>query len=121
MKQLLVIFLGGGLGSVARFLTSKLSWFVYKGDFPLGTLLSNVISCAILAFFILYFHEKITESWWKLLVVTGFCGGYSTFSAYSYESVELFKSGYTGMMVANILINLVFGFFIIYLLISKTS
>ena len=120
MKQFILVFIGGGLGSVARYATARFSWLIYKGEFPLGTLLSNLLSCTILAFFILYFQEKFIDSWWKLLIVTGFCGGYSTFSAYSYESVALFKSGHTFLFAANILTNLIFGFLLIYLLISKS-
>ncbi len=121
MKQLLLVFIGGGAGSVARYLTSQISWAFYKGDFPLGTLLSNVISCGILALLVYAFQEKLIDSSWKLLAITGFCGGYSTFSAYGFESVMLFKSGHTTMFAANILANMIFGFLLIYILIGKSS
>jgi CrcB protein len=94
MKSLLIIGLGGGIGSVLRYLTQ-----VYIGrwttlTFPVGTLLVNVSGCLLIG--LLYgFSQKHTAITleWQLFFITGLCGGYTTFSSFSYESVSLLKQG----------------------------
>lgn len=117
LTNLFVVFIGGGIGSVLRFGISMAMYNYYRTVFPLATLLSNIFSCFIfgLAFYLL--GEKInTEMSLRLLILTGFCGGFSTFSAFSFDTVEMMKNGYILYAVLNVLVSISACMGIIYLL-----
>ncbi len=86
------VFLGGGLGSLARYLVSDL----LKSQsmvFPWGTLAANAISCVILGFLVGYHLKNDLSASYRLLLMTGFCGGFSTFSTFSSEAYLLLQDG----------------------------
>ncbi len=117
LTNLLVVFIGGGIGSVLRFGISLLTFHYYKTIFPLATLVSNIFSCFVFGLAIYLLGEKLnTEMSLRLLIITGFCGGFSTFSAFSFETVELMKSGYIAYAVLNVLVSVSACLGIIYLL-----
>lgn len=117
MLNILAVFIGGGLGSVARFGISVCVMHYCKTVFPLATLLSNILSCLVFGLVIYMLAGKVsTEMSLRLLIITGFCGGFSTFSAFSYETVELIKNGNTIYAVANIIVSMSACFGIIYFL-----
>lgn len=105
MKQLLLVFAGGGLGSVSRYLVGK----IYPAGIsllPLGTLTANFLSCLVLGAVLALGIEKINLSDpLKLLVITGFCGGFSTYSSFTAETVELFKQSQSALVIGNIVAN----------------
>lgn len=116
----LYIFLGGGLGSLARFLTSKLSHQLFTTSFPIGTFISNILACVILALIVVFFSNKQTEyEWIQPLLLVGFCGGYSTFSTFSNETYQLLTNGQIAIGIANILISVAVGIGLIFLIRSK--
>ncbi len=88
----LLVFLGGGLGSVVRFgislLIRNFGW-----TFPLATLISNVTASFIIGVLTALTLKGILSDEQKMLWATGFCGGFSTFSTFSNETVHLFQSG----------------------------
>lgn len=92
MKQLLIVFLGGGTGSVARFLLSK--WLNSPSTgLPYGTFLANILGSFLIGIILGYFYKTNTISQnTMLLLATGFCGGFTTFSTFAYESHILLKN-----------------------------
>lgn len=119
MNNILLVFLGGGLGSVARYGISEIVKHNFKSVFPWATLTSNVISCLVLALVVGIFAYKIgNNTALKTLIVIGFCGGFSTFSTFSYETIELMRSGNLTIAVANILISVSVCIALIYFLVK---
>lgn len=87
------VFMGGGVGSILRYAISK--WLgSTEAGFPTGTLTANILSCIVLGLAWGYFAQRadISPSV-KLMVLTGFCGGFSTFSTFSLETFRLFQMG----------------------------
>ena len=117
MNNLLLIFLGGGLRSISRFGIGAFVQANFKSAFPIATLCSNIISCLILAISVAMFSEKfMTNPGLRMFILIGFCGGFSTFSTFSYETVELMKSGNLLIAIANIFISVTVCVAIIYFL-----
>ena len=90
MQAVLLIFFGGGVGSLLRYGLSRWINNTVITEFPLGTFLVNIIGCFLIGF-IIYYVERYGEhaQQWRLLLVTGLCGGFTTFSAFSLENVQL--------------------------------
>ena len=91
MSSWLYVFLGGGLGSLARYGMSLLVTFLPQ-NFPYPTLISNVLASFLLGVFAAFLMNN-ENSWMRYLLVIGFCGGFSTFASYSYETFYLLKNG----------------------------
>lgn len=105
MKHILLVFGGGGLGSVCRFLVGK-CYPAGLSLFPWATLTANFLSCAVFGLVLMLGTEKINLSYsLKLLLITGFCGGFSTYSSFTVETIDLFKHGNTGLALSNIVAN----------------
>jgi fluoride exporter len=97
------VFLGGGIGSVLRFVISIL---LNKTTLtlPFATFIANIVSCAIFSGLVLVYQQKnAVPDTYKHLVLIGICGGLSTFSSFSFETYELFKTGLYGWAIANII------------------
>jgi CrcB protein len=105
-NSIILVFLGGGLGCVTRYLISE---FFTHPSFPKGTLIANVVSSLILGLLMGLFIKDIIGNQTKLVFMTGFCGGFSTFSTYSLEVVQLYQSGATGMAILYSLGSLILG------------
>lgn len=119
MNPFLAVFIGGGLGSVLRFGIGKVLAKT-AGEFPVGTLAANVLATLILALTVAYLTSKDSvPSWVSLFIVTGFCGGFSTFSTFSYDTVKLFQDGNPGLAVTNVLVSILFCVFVAWVVLRK--
>ncbi len=107
-KTLLLIGIGGGIGSIARFLCQRCIYVLYPVNFPWGTLLVNITGCLLIGvFYGLAEKGQLMNADWRLFLTTGLCGGFTTFSSFAYENIGLLRTGnvvgfslYTGASVA---------------------
>ena len=108
MNKILLVFLGGGLGSVARYLLGLLLQKNYSSAIPWHTLAANVVAAAVLGFItgLLLLRPGQYEQQ-RLLLGVGFCGGLSTFSTFTLESFELMRAGNMMMALFYILISVI--------------
>jgi fluoride exporter len=98
------IALGAVVGASARYFLSTYIGRHFSTVFPYGTLLINITGSLILGFFLVYASERVLlDPRWRLLVAVGFCGSYTTFSSYAFESFALMEQGQWMLMGLNIL------------------
>ncbi len=107
--ELLAVFLGGGLGSVSRYALGKVVNEAWPNLFPLGTLAVNALGCLVIGFLYALFDKQLAPSGMRLFLMTGFLGGFTTFSTFGLESVTLARSGDMPIALLNILISIILG------------
>lgn len=94
LKTITLVAIGGAAGSVLRYLTSVIVQKYYASVYPMATFLTNIIGCFLIGILVGWLAKnQLSDSNLKWLLVTGFCGGYTTFSAFGYENVSLMQSG----------------------------
>jgi len=97
LKSLLLVFFGGGLGSVLRSLAGK---YLVISSFPfLGTLLVNILGSLLIGLLYALFSRQIIGEDYRMLLAVGFCGGFTTFSTFSNESLHYLRGGQWGPFV----------------------
>lgn len=117
MTVFFAVFLGGGLGSVSRFLISRSITSNFTDINPMGTFVANLVSTLIMGVILFMSSSKIQMSdITRVLIITGFCGGFSTFSTFSYETFELLRTGNYFFAAANLLVSLVLGVGVLFIL-----
>ena len=109
MKIWLAVFLGGGVGSVARYAISRLVLTLgTRTIFPWATFISNLLATALLAWLIWRWQQPEREAWQAFMIV-GFCGGFSTMSTFSMENHQLIHHGWYMIAALNIGVTVTLG------------
>jgi CrcB protein len=118
MKIWILVFVGGGIGSLCRYLISRWINNNFLPGYPfLGTLIVNITGCLLIGFFVFYFTEGRfgpNSLNWRLLLVTGLCGGYTTFSSFTIENIQLIENKQILTFLTYTFASLVFGFLATY-------
>ena len=106
MKDFLAISVAAIVGANLRYLISRLAARELGLVFPYGTLIINIVGSFIVGFFVIWTAERVlVDPRWRLLVVVGFCGSFTTFSSYAFETLAYFEQGQWGLMLTNVLSN----------------
>lgn len=105
MNQLLLVGLGGAIGSMARYLMSTTIYSIIGSNFPYGTLVVNVTGCFIIGlvgvFFVGHLYMYATDM--RSFLIIGFLGGYTTFSSFSFETLNLLINGEVAAALLNVI------------------
>lgn len=111
MKQLLFVAVGGATGSVLRYLTNLVTMKYYSASFPLATFFVNIVGCFLAGLIFGIFKNETAEAQnLKSLLLVGFCGGFTTFSAFALENIKLMNSGNLTSFVVYTFASLAAGF-----------
>jgi CrcB protein len=107
----ILVFFGGGIGSLLRYGISNL--FPYSSGFPWATFISNILACLLMGFIINWIDRTFSSTFdvnnLKWLLLTGICGGFSTFSTFSNESLQLIKQNQWALAITYILTSVILG------------
>lgn len=119
MKILLAVFIGGGLGSLSRYAIGQWVLMLSDSKFPWGTLAANMLACLVMGL-VWYFggKELQRQSAWVALLVIGFCGGFSTFSTFSFETLRLLREGMFFWAAGNVVLSVAACLLILHLLVK---
>ncbi len=110
MQLVLLIGLGGFLGTIARYLTGQLIFRQVTPSFPYSTLIVNLFGCFLIGLIYGWFEKQhLATNDWKLMLTAGFCGGFTTFSAFSIENIQLLRDGHFGMSILYIFSSILLG------------
>ncbi len=111
-RKMLLLMLGGALGTYLRYGLGE--WFrsqPWAVGFPYGTMFINVTGSFVLALAALMILDRLPQHQdWYLLIGTGFCGGYTTFSTFEWETFKLVRDGSWWLALANVLGSVIAGF-----------
>jgi crcB protein len=115
MKLALIIGLGSFIGGFSRYLLSLFIQAKATSPFPLHTLIINVTGCFLIGIVFGFFDRGQISQEWKLFFATGILGGFTTFSAFSIETLTLFREGYIGYALLYIFASVFLGLLLTYL------
>ena len=109
----LLVFIGGGIGSMFRFGIGKF-FSKWNFNFPLATLISNISACIIFTLILYFWTKELKDDWIYPFAIIGLCGGFSTFSTFSFENFQLYNQANYGLLILNVIISDLPGMFCFY-------
>lgn len=109
INSLLYVFLGGGIGSILRYALGTWLNPEIKNEFPTGTFVTNILSCIIVGFLAGLISKNIIDEKLRLLLMTGFCGGFSTFSTYILEINKIAEGQNHSMVIIYAVSSVILG------------
>ncbi len=114
-KEALIIGMGGAIGSILRYSTGVFIAKQFPNTIPTGTLFVNIIGCLIIGILIGFFDKyQLIHNQWKLLLITGFCGGFTTFSSFAAENLNLINNGQVIQAILYIILSVLLGLFAVW-------
>ncbi len=114
--QYLLVMLGGAAGSLARYAAGMAIMTRLGSRFPIGTLVINVTGSFLIGLLMALFTERFhPHPYWRLLLVVGFLGGYTTFSSFEYETYSAVRAGSPWMGLINVIASVGFGYAAVWL------
>ena len=116
MKQLLIVFFGGGMGTVMRYFIAKILPYSGKG-FPWNTYWANLLGCLLIGILTGYLIKNSSESHSSMILFAsvGFCGGFTTFSSFANENLYFIRNGDFYMLLVYSALSLITGILMVYL------
>ncbi len=110
IKEIALVGAGSAIGGIARYLVNRGIAQIFSYPFPLATLLVNITGSFLIGYF---YGASVKQEWLTnsalLFLITGICGGYTTFSAFSYENIMLIRNGHTPLSVVYIVASMFLG------------
>lgn len=115
MIKIILLLTGGAIGTLARYSLSGLAQKLIVGTFPLGTLVVNMVGSFIIGFLWGLWEDSQIQSNTRTFIFVGVLGGFTTFSSFMLESLNLFRDGDTKMALLNILTHNILGIILVFL------
>ena len=116
LSRYLVIVIGGGTGALARYVAASAIMSRFGGKFPLGTLVINVTGSFLIGFLMTLLTERLEiDPRWRLLLVVGFLGGYTTFSSFEWETYTTVRDGELWAGMINVVSSVMLGYAAVWL------
>ncbi|MDR3651690.1 MAG: fluoride efflux transporter CrcB [Paludibacter sp.] len=116
MRQLLIVGIGGAIGSIARFLVQKLNLHWHFLSIPMGTLTVNILGSLLIGFIAgVSAKSEIISPGLRLFLMVGVCGGFTTFSSFTNENLTLMQNGQFASVLLYTGFSIFFGFLAVYL------
>ncbi len=110
MFKAFLVFIGGGIGAVFRYLLAGWIYRLMGTDFPYGTLVVNLTGCFIIGFFMTIAEDRfLISSSFRIFVAVGIIGGFTTFSTFNFETLELLKDGAVMLALLNVGASVILG------------
>jgi CrcB protein len=101
-----IVALGAAVGANLRYILSRFAARALSPVFPYGTLIINVGGSFVVGWFMIWTTERVLiDPRWRLLIAIGFCGGFTTFSSYAFETMSYMEQGQWALMLANVVAN----------------
>jgi CrcB protein len=106
LKDIFWISLGAVAGANLRYAVNRMAAHYISSSLPYGTLLVNVTGSFVIGVFLVWITERVlADPHWRFIVAVGFCGSYTTFSSYAYETLQMVEQGHYSLACANFLAN----------------
>ena len=109
MSKMILIVVGGGIGTLLRYVISGVTYRLFDYNFPWGTLVVNLVGSFFIGFMWDFFERFVIPPNLKIFVFIGLLGAFTTFSTYSYETFNMFRVGEIKLALVNIVVSNIFG------------